>query len=414
MKTSKSVVIVGAGIVGINCAVELAKSGHAVTVIDRLPPGEGCSFGNAGILAASAFEPLAGPGTLLQVPGWLINPQSPLFIRWQHLPRLTPWLLQYARAGMFGDFNAACEALYSLMSPSVHLYERLLKEAGASDLIVKNGGMYAYTDQKKFLRDKAANDRRVARGFLTETLNEDDIRAREPLLAKQYKWAYVVRDIAHTLDPKGIVDALGTYAERLGVTIKQATVQDIEVEPEGVSAVLTDQGRVPCDSLVVAAGAYSHKLCKKVGDRVPLDTERGYHVMVRNPGPVPTMPIMDGGLKAWITPMKEGLRCAGTVELASLDAPENFDRARNLLRLAKRMVPSLNHTEHDFWMGCRPTLPDSLPVIGPATKVRNVFYAFGHHHLGLTGSPATAQIIGQLVSGRQPNRDISAYSVERF
>lgn len=408
------VTIIGAGIVGINCAISLCKAGHDVTVIDRVLPGDGCSFGNAGILATSAFEPLAGPDTLLKVPGWLINPDSPLFIQWRHFPRLMPWLLQYARAGMFGDFNATCEALYPLMAPSLELYTQLADEAGAPDLISRNGALYAYESEKKFHTARAGFQRRQERGFDFLPLDRHQIQEREPSLSATYKWAYLVEDYAHVTNPKRLVDALADYARSLGAVIELAEVLDVEVGPDGPIALKTDQGDRALDKLVIAAGAFSHRLCAKFGDTVPLETERGYHIMLKDPGTVPSLPVMDNDIKAWITPMEEGLRCAGTVELASLEAPENHRRAQVLLRLAKRMVPDLNTEEYSIWMGRRPTLPDSIPVIGPATKVANVFYAFGHQHLGLTGAPATASLIAELVAGRKPNRDIGAYRVDRF
>ncbi len=408
------VTIIGAGIIGINCAVSLRKAGYDVTVIDRLPPGEGCSFGNAGVLATSAFEPLAGPDTLLKVPGWLLNPDSPLFIQWRHLPRLIPWLAQYARAGMFGDFNAACEALFPLMAPSLELYSQLTAEAGVPELVSRCGGLYVYKNKQQFELAGAGFQRRRERGFDFMALDHTDIRDQEPALSSDYKWAYLVRDYAHIVNPKRLVDALATYAGSLGAEIDVDDVLDVEMGSEGPKTLVTGKGNRPLDKLVIAAGAYSHHLCAKFGDKVPLETERGYHVMINEPGLLPSMPIMDNDVKAWITPMEHGLRCAGTVELASLDAPENHRRAQVLLRLAKRMVPALNVTDYSVWMGRRPTLPDSIPVIGPATHVSNVFYAFGHQHLGLTGAPATANLITELVAGRRPNRSLSAYRADRF
>ena len=408
------VTVIGAGIVGINCAVSLCKAGHQVTVIDRVPPGDGCSFGNAGILAPSASEPLAGPDTLLKVPGWLLNPDSPLFIQWRHLPRLTPWLIKYAWAGMFGDSKAAGEAINPIMAPCIELYTQLATEAGAPELISHTGGLYVYESQKKFEAASASFLRRRDYGYDFTALDFNQIQEREPTLSKTYKWGYLADDYGHVTNPKRLVDVLADYARSLGATIELAEVLDIQTGPDGPTALVTDQGTRPLDKLVIAAGAFSHQLSAKLGDKVPLETERGYHVMIKNPGAVPSIPVMDNDIKAWITPMEQGLRCAGTVELASLDAPENHRRGEVLLRLAKRMVPTLNTDDYDIWMGRRPTLPDSIPVIGPATKNNNVFYAFGHQHLGLTGAPATANLIAELVSGRNPNRDISAYRVDRF
>ena len=408
------VTIIGAGIVGVNCAIALAKAGHGVTVIDREDPGDGCSFGNAGILAASAFEPLASPDTLLKVPGWLLDPDGPLFIQWRYLPRLLPWLLRYAKDGAFGDRTAQCNGLHTLMSPSVELYRQLVQEAGAPDLVRQSGGLYAYSDFRKFTRELPGFEARRNRGFNFVQLNRAEIAEQEPHLAPKYQWAYLVDDYGWVTNPNRMVKVLAAYAEKLGATFEKADVLDMEIGPDGPTALITDHGTCPVDKLLIAAGAFSHKLSARFGDPVPLETERGYHVTIENPGVMPSMPIMDSDVKAWITPMEMGLRCAGTVELASLDAPPNERRAQVLLKLAKRMMPQADISTYTTWMGRRPTLPDSLPVIDRATSCANVFYAFGHQHLGLTGAPVTARLMAEIIEGRSPNQDISAFRVDRF
>ncbi len=408
------VTIIGAGIVGVNCAIALAKAGHGVTVIDREDPGDGCSFGNAGILAASAFEPLASPDTLLKVPGWLLDPDGPLFIQWRHFPRLLPWLVRYAKDGVFGDRKTQCDGLHSLMSPSVELYRQLAQEAGAPELVHQSGGLYAYANHARFIKDRGGFDARRERGYSYRQLDGGEIADLEPHLTRKYQWAYLVDDYGWVTNPNRIVKVLAAYAEKLGATFEKADVLDMEIGADGPEALITDQGTRPVDKLLIAAGAFSHKLSVRFGDPVPLETERGYHVTIENPGVMPSMPVMDNEVKAWITPMEMGLRCAGTVELASLDAPHNERRAQVLLRLAKRMMPEADISTYTSWMGRRPTLPDSLPVIGRATSFDNVFYAFGHQHLGLTGAPATARLIAEIVAGRNPNQDISAFRVDRF
>lgn len=408
------VTVIGAGIVGVNCAIQLAKSGNQVFVLDREEPGDGCSFGNAGLLAASAFEPLASPDTLLKVPGWLMDPEGPLFIQWRYLPRLLPWLVRYAKDGVFGNRQAQCDGLHSLMSPSVELYRQLAGEAGAPDLVRQSGALYAYSSFKKFNKDRGGFEARRERGYSYAELGREEIAEQEPHLADQYRWAYRIDDYGWVTNPGRVVKVLAAYAEKLGVTFETADVLDLEIGPEGPTALITDKGTRPVDKLLIAAGAFSHRLSARIGDKVPLETERGYHVTIENPGVMPSMPVMDNEMKAWITPMEMGLRCAGTVELASLEAPPTERRALNLLRLAKRMMPEADISSYTTWMGRRPTLPDSLPVIGRATSCANVFYAFGHQHLGLTGAPATARLVSEIIAGRAPNQDISAFRADRF
>ena len=408
------VTIVGAGIVGVNCAIALLKTGHSVTVIDRENPGDGCSFGNAGLLAASAFEPLASPGTLLQVPGWLLDPEGPLFIQWRHLPRLLPWLVRYAKDGAFGDRKVQRDGLHCLMSPSVELYTQLAQEAGVPDLVRQSGALYAYSSARKYAKDLSGFEARRERGYDFHHLDRAGIAEREPHLAPKYQWGYLIEDYGWVSNPGRMVKALAVYAETLGANFEKADVLDVEMGPDGPTSLNTNKGPRAIDKLLVAAGAFSHQLSARFDDHVPLETERGYHVTIENPGVMPTMPVMDNEMKAWITPMEMGVRCAGTVELASLDAPLNERRAEVLLKLAKRMLPELDISQYTTWMGRRPTLPDSLPVIGPARSCSNVFYAFGHQHLGLTGAPATARLIAEIVAGRSPNQDISAFRVDRF
>lgn len=414
MSENKHVTIIGAGIIGINCAIALLKMGYRVTVIDRLPPGEGCSFGNAGILAASAYKPLASPSTLLKVPGWFLNPTGPLVIRWRHFPRLFPWLMRYGLSGLFGDTAKIEDALYHLMMPSVDHYRKLTIEAGAPELISDGGSLYAFRSLKKIEQERAGFDERRGRGFEVTELSGEEIAEREPCLTKQYKGGYLAHDYAHVLNPGRLVTVLADYAKSLGAEILLADVHDMEIVGGEVKSLITSTGKHIVDRLVIAAGAYSHQLSAKLGDKVPLETERGYHVTIENPGAMPSMAVADEDFKAWITPMETGLRCAGTVELANLDDPPDEERARMLVDVAKKMVPDLNTSTYSTWMGRRPTLPDSAPIIDQASQFSKVFYAFGHQHLGLTGGPATGQMIAQLMSNQKPNFDIGALKVGRF
>lgn len=414
MTAQPHVTVVGAGIVGIACALELRKQGHAVTVIDRVPPGEGCSFGNAGLLAASSISPLAGPGTLLKVPRWLMDPEGPLFIQWRYLPRLMPWLLRYARAGASGDRLAVARALKTLTAPTVELYEDLVAMVGAPDLVRRSSYLYAYADRRRFEADRSEFEFRRAEGFEIDVLEGDVAQQAEPALAPAYRYGYLARDHGFTVNPHRLVTTLADHFRAVGGAVEQADVRALEMRDGGVRRLVTDRGGLDVDRLVVCAGAYSAILAKMLGDRIPLDTERGYHVTLSEPGVMPRIPVMNGDLKALTTPMEMGLRCAGTVELASVDAPPNYARAAMLLRLVRRMYPGVGDGPYTQWMGCRPTVPDSLPVIGRARNASNAFYAFGHQHLGLTCAPATARIVAQIAAGRQPNVEVEAFSPRRF
>jgi len=408
------VTVIGAGIVGITCAYDLRKEGHDVTVLDREPPGQGCSFGNAGLLARSSFMPVGGPGTLLAVPGYLLDPLGPLAIRWSYLPRMLPWLLRYIRSCAADNVHAAAAALQVLTDPTVDEFEKLAAEIGRSDLVQVSDYLYVFESQKAFGKMDAEIRFREAKGTKVERLVGDQIHVLEPDLADRYRYAYQILDHGFTYDPEGLVKALAEAFVRAGGEIRQCEVRDVEIGPDGPTGVVTDQGTLAVEKLVVAAGAFSGPFAERVGAPVPLDTERGYHVTLPDPGVRVSRPIMSGEGHFLVTPMAMGLRIAGTVEFAGVHAPPNYARARVLLTHGRRMFPGLNTDDHTEWMGRRPTLPDSLPVIGHAPKFANVVLAFGHQHVGLTCAPRTAKIVSDLIGGRTPNIDLSPYRADRF
>lgn len=409
------VTIIGAGAIGVVAAFELIKAGHPVRIIDRLPPGEGCSFGNAGVFAASSAQPLATPKTMLKVPGYLMDPMGPLHIRMRYLPGLLPWLTRFGWHGLFGDKQAATTAMHNLIASSVDDYVRIAAEIGASDLVRTNGWIYAYHSEAERQANKAVLDANAARGFSYEALDAQALRERLPGIADGYVGGDHAHGIGHTVDPGGLVKAVAEVVKRLGGEIIEADVIDIERDGGNVSKLTTSAGNMPVDRLVIAAGAYSARLSALIGEPFPLETERGYHAFFMGQTLDHEIPVVDFKLKAVVTPMRNGVRAAGTVEFASLDAPESDVRASNVRAMARRMFPGLDENgDISTWLGRRPTLPDSLPVIDNARRAGNVVYAFGHQHVGLTAAPATARLVRQLVQGEKPNQDISAFRADRF
>ena len=409
------VTIIGAGAIGVTAAYELIKSGCAVRIVDRLAPGDGCSFGNAGVFAAASAQPLASPKTMLKVPGYLIDPMGPLHIRLRHLPRLMPWLARFGWNGLFSDKMAATSAMHSLVAGSVDDYVRIASEIGAEDLIRTNGWVYAYNTEAERRANQAMLQEDDVRGFPFEYLDREALQARLPGISGHYIGADIVHGIGHTTNPARLVRAIADAVRNRGGEIVAADVIGIVRDGDQVSALQTSAGEMPVDQLVVAAGAYSAQLTEMLDEPLPLETERGYHAVYVGQKLDHEYPVMDAGLKAVVTPMEEGVRAAGTVAFASLDAPENEARARNVQAMAKRMYPALDETgEISTWLGRRPTLPDSLPVIDRARGAGNTVYAFGHQHVGLTGGPATARIVKQLVRGETPNQDIAPFRASRF
>ncbi len=410
----RRVTIIGAGVVGISCALYLLRDGHDVFVVDRLPPGEGCSKGNAGLFASESFVPLALPGTLGKVPGWIMDPLGPLAIRWRHAPRLLPWLVRFIRAGRPRRVEEICDALESLLDSSLEHHKALAQGTDAEGLIRSEGCMYVYEDAKSLANDAKSWDLRQAHGTVMEPLDAAQIRAREPALAPIYEHGYFIPNLGHTVEPMLLVKGLARHFEKSGGVILKREVRDIQVGPDGPRCLITDGDDLDVDVLVIAAGAFSNRLTAGLGSPVPLEGERGYHVTIANSGIHLNTPVFANTYKFIATPMAPGIRFAGTAEFAGLDAPPNDARAAVLVTHAKRMFPDIDTSDISTWSGFRPTLPDSLPVIGPSPVFGNVFFAFGHHHVGLTGGPKTGQLIADLVAGRTPNMDIRPFRADRF
>ncbi len=410
----RNVVVVGAGIVGMAIAVQLRRDGHRVTVIDRLAPGEGCSSGNAGILAASSCVPLSMPGTLMRVPGWLLDPLGPLAIRWRYLPRLAPWLLRFVREGARARAERASVALRALLATTLQAHQALMRAAGAPDLVRPSGLLCVYETGAGFARDAAAWRLRRARGVRMEELQGGAVAEHEPALAPHCRRAVWLPDDGQVTDPLGVVRALAEHFRRAGGTILRREARGFDFGPEGPTGLATDQGPIPADVLVIAAGAWSGGLAARLGSPVPLESERGYHVMIGEPGVAPRAPVAAGERMFAVTPMAAGLRLAGTAEFGGLALGPNYARARALLRHGHRLFPGLQAEAVSEWMGHRPALPDSLPVIGRAPRHRNAYFAFGHGHIGLTAAPITGQAIADLVAGRPPPLDLAPFAADRF
>jgi D-amino-acid dehydrogenase len=414
----KSVLVIGAGIVGMVSACFLQREGYDVAVIDPDPPGEGASFGNAGCLNGSSVVPVAMPGVLSQVPRWLLDPEGPLAIRWRYLPALAPWLFRFVRASGRDKVEAQAKALRPLLSQSVDDTRSLAKEAGADGLVHRFGHLFAYRSEAAFQKDSVAMRLRQANGITIEDLSADELRQLEPHLSRDYVRGRLISENGHCSNPQRLVTSLAELLVRKGGEIRRERAVDFVIEDGRVTGVRTDAGVRPASHVVIAAGAFSKPLAARLGDKVPLDTERGYHMMIRDPEVMPRIPTMSVDDKFVVTPMETGLRFAGTVEFAGLDAPPDWSRARVLLKQGLAMYPGLARDVPDErlsqWMGFRPSMPDSLPVIGPASRAGNAFYAFGHGHIGFAGAAMTGRIIAALVSGKPPPIDAAPFSATRW
>ena len=411
---NQSITVLGAGIIGIACAVHLLRDGHRVTIVDRLPPGEACSFGNAGVFANFGCLPVSVPGLAWSVPGMLFDPAGALTIRLGYWLTLFPWLVKFLRAGRMDRMQSSAHALSLLVSDSLEQHRDLARGAGVDHLLRPAPLVYAYGDEASLSKGMLGWDWRRPYGVTPRVVRGAELRELEPALSPEFPCAVVIDDCGHTTDPSQLVKGLAEYAQRQGATMLQRDVVDIHPLDDGGVRLSTDDGDIVCEKLVIAAGAWSGKLSARCGEPVPLEAERGYHVMLREPGVELRSIVGSAKGKFLATPMDGGLRLAGTTEFAGLDAAPDYGRAELLRRQARELFPDANIDDFSQWMGQRPSLPDSVPVIGHSQRHPGVLYAFGHQHVGLTCAPKTGRLIADLVAGRIPNVDLTPYRVDRF
>jgi D-amino-acid dehydrogenase len=410
MSAPAHIVVIGAGFIGLSVARALLRDGHNVTVIDRDPAGDKASFGNAGGLGVTEILPAAGPGLIWRIPKWLADPLGPLSLRPAYLPRLLPWLARFLRAGNAGEVARTAGALAALLAPVYDDMLSLLEELSLMADLHRVGALWVYDTEAGFQRDAPAHAMRRRHGIVVETISAAEARQLEPALAPMSARAVVTPQWSHVSDPKRIVDRLREQLLAQGVAM-------LPLEATGVDGrtIVTAQGdRVAFDTLVVAAGAWSGRIARAVGDAVLIESERGYNATLPTPGVSLSREVIFAERQFVATPLTIGLRIGGAAEFAGLDAKPNYRRSDALVTLARRYLPDLVSHGAVRWMGHRPATPDSLPVIGRSPRRRDVVYAFGHGHLGLTLGPTTGRLVADIVIGRAPAVDLSPFSIARF
>lgn len=419
--SGRHVAIIGAGAVGTVSALECLRAGHRVTVVDPgLPGGEqASSYGNAGWLSSHSVIPPAEPGIWKRVPSYLADPLGPLAIRWRYLPRVLPWLVRYVWAARTGrQIAATARALRTLLADAPRLHADLAAEAGLAHLIERRGLLHVYPDRAAFAADAEAWAIRRAVGVEWLELSADELRQREPALHRRYTFGVVVEEGGHCRDPGGYVAGLADLARARGATYVRTRATGFRLADGRLVAVETEAGAIPCDRAVVAAGARSAALTGRLGDRLPLESERGYHVMIAGAEAGPRTPVMASDAKMIVNPMNGGLRAAGQVEFAGLAAAPNWKRAEILRDHLTSMFPDLPEAvpaeRVRMWLGHRPSMPDGRPCIGRARRTDDVVYAFGHGHVGLVGSARTGRLVAQLVGGETPEIPLTPFDPRRF
>lgn len=421
MTTTRHIAVIGSGIVGVCVAASLSAQNHRVTLIEPGQVGgvQAASFGNGAWISPASVVPMSMPGLWRKVPGYLLDPAGPLTIRWSDLPAMLPWLLRFLLAGCTqARVERTAKALATLLSDAPARHRDLAEQIGRPELIASNGLLYVYPDRQAFLLDAFPWGLRKRNGVIWTEVEGTALRELEPALGPQYDFGAFVAEGAHCIDPGAYVASIKNYVLARGGRFVPATATGFSMIGDRLRAVETENGPVECDAAVVCAGIHSGRLARMCGDHVPLCSERGYHVVAHALHSGPSIPIMTSDGKSANTATRAGLRIAGQVEIARVDAEPNWRRADLLLEQAVATYPSLRQNLEartiSRWMGHRPSTPDGLPVIDRSTHSPDIFYAFGHGHVGLAAGPITSSLVAHLLMERSPVPSLAPFSLKRF
>ena len=409
--SSINIGIIGAGIQGVCNGLFLLKKGYDVTLFDRDEPGNAASYGNAGHFSPYASVPLNRPDVLLDVPAMLMSTRGPLALKWNYVPKMIPWFYNFLKNCTEKKMMHTAKYMHQILDLSLPAYDELFDDIDINGLIENKGILYVWNDQNLKSRELEIKIREEL-GVKQKVLNKKEIHDLEPNLKPFYHGGVFYDYARHARDPKKILVKLFESFLSKGGKFLKLNVQDLQFDDEK-PVLKSETERFTFDKIVIACGAFSKKLTDKLSEKIPLDTERGYHVHFKGYDHLITRPVVYSNRGFGMSPMDQGLRVVGTVEFGGLNNPLSKNRIKNLILNAQEMLDGL--PEHkDEWLGFRPTLPDFLPVIGQSKNYSNVFYCFGHHHLGWTLGAISGKIISKLVSNENTNLELSPYSSIRF
>ncbi len=407
------VAIVGAGLVGLCTAYALRRAGHRVAVFDPNPPGSQCSAGNAGAISSRSVAPLAMPGVLKTAISMLLDPSSALHVPFHYWLEAAPWMAAFVRAARPDRVHEIAHALAGLLAGSVQAHAQLAAQVGCAGLVRSSGQLHLYPDQRAFAKDATSWQLKADHGLRIVKVDDGDIRDLEPEVGPGYRTGVYLPDEGWMSDPLRYSAALAQALRAMDTSFFEVRID--AMRPAGDHWVLRAGARHwHSAKVVVAAGVWSRALLKQQGLDVPLESQRGYHLHIKRPNIELSRVVTLADRKLFITPMDSGLRMAGTVEFAGLDRPPNLRRAMLLGEHAKAGLPALEIDAPDVWMGHRPCLPDSLPVLGPVPQRPGLWCAFGHGHLGLTGSVNTGRLIARAMAGQAGDHELAPFSITRF
>jgi len=412
MKKNLKIGIVGAGIQGISNALFLQKKGFSVTIFDRDEPGSpAASYGNAGHFSPYASVPINRPDVLSDVPAMLLSSSGPLALKWNYVPKMIPWFLQFIRNCSTKRMMYTAKNMHQILDLALPAYDELFDEIKLGGLVEKKGILYIWNDQSLKSRELEIKVRNEL-GVDQQVVTPKEIHDLEPNIKPIYHGGVYYQHGRHARNPKKILLKLYDLFLKKGGKFLKMNIKDINFDNEK-PVIKAEIQSFLFDKIVIACGSFSKRLTDNLDEKIPLDTERGYHVHFKDCDHLLSRPVIFQNRGFGITPMEQGLRVVGTVEFGGLDNPLSKLRVKNLINNAEYMMGELPEHE-DEWLGFRPTLPDYLPVIGPSKKYKNVFYCFGHHHLGWTLGPISGKIISGMIAEENTNLNLKPYSSLRF
>ena len=412
----KSVGIIGSGIQGVCIGLQLIKKGIPVTIFDRHDPlaanFQPASYGNAGHFSPYAVTQFNRTDILYDVPKMLFSSYGPLALKWNYMPKMIPWFLNYLKNCNKKSMFHTVKYMHQILSLSNDAYEEIFKEINTSNLVKKKGIIYVWTSKNLKSRNLEIKIRKDL-GIEQKLLTQKEILKLEPNLNPVFDGGVIYESAMHARDPHGILKEIFKLFINKGGNFIQENITNLKQINESKTVLKSESKEYFFEKTVIASGAFSKKLTDQLGENIPLDTERGYHVHFKKMEHLISRPVIFLDRGFGMTPMNQGLRAVGTVELGGLNNPLSKKRIDYILKCAKELLPQLKKHD-DEWLGFRPTLPDFLPILGPSLKNKNIIYAFGHHHLGWTLGAITGKIISGIVAEEKTNLDLSPYSSKRF
>ena len=405
------IAVIGAGIQGICNALFLQKKGFKVTLFDRDEPGNSASYGNAGHFSPYASVPLNRPDVITDIPAMLASSRGPLALKWNYVHKMIPWFLRFLLNCSERKMMHTAKNMHQILDLALPAFDELFEEIELNGLVENKGIIYVWNDQNLKSRELEIKIRKEL-GVKQQLLSPKDIHDLEPNIKPFYHGGVFYDYARHARNPKKILLKLLDNFLKKGGKFLKLNIKDINFDDDK-PVIRSETQRFIFDKLVISCGVFSKRLTDKLHENIPMDTERGYHVHFKGFDHLISRPVVYANRGFGMTPMEQGLRVVGTVEFGGLDNPLSKSRIKNLIMNAKDMLDGLPEHE-DEWLGFRPTLPDYLPVLGPSKNYKNVFYSFGHHHLGWTLGAISGKIISKMIANESTNLNLSAYSSSRF